>query len=91
MKENSFMGHKYSPLCDVTVYSSEFPDFLLFFVGGIYTGYRRKSKTLLTIDKRGSKIARHSFFDCHLSPVVANRATNDNRKLSLTIFEYDRR
>ena len=61
MKENSFMGHKYSPLCDVTVYSSEFPDFLLFFVGGIYTGYRRKSKTLLTIDKRGSKIARHSF------------------------------
>ena len=27
------------------------------------------SKTLLTIDKRGSKIARNSVFDCHLSPV----------------------
>ena len=26
-------------------------------------------KTLLTIDERGSKVARNSVFDCHLSPV----------------------
>ena len=31
---------------------------------------RRQLKTLLTIDERGSKIARNSVFDCHLSPVV---------------------
>ena len=30
---------------------------------------RRQSKTLSTIDKRGSKIDRYSVFDCHLSPV----------------------
>ena len=29
----------------------------------------RQSKTLLTIDERGSKIARNSGFDCHLSTV----------------------
>ena len=29
---------------------------------------RRQSKTLLTIVERGSKIARNSLFDCHLSP-----------------------
>ena len=33
------------------------------------TPERRQSKTLLTIDKRGSKIARNSIFDCYLSPV----------------------
>ena len=27
---------------------------------------RRQSKTLLTIDERGSKIDRYSVFDCHL-------------------------
>ena len=30
---------------------------------------RRQSKTLLTIDERGSKIDRNSVFDCHLSSV----------------------
>ena len=30
---------------------------------------RRQSKTLSTIDERGSKINRISFFDCHLSLV----------------------
>ena len=30
---------------------------------------RRQSKTLFTIDERGSKIARNSVFNCHLSPV----------------------
>ena len=30
---------------------------------------RRQSKTLSTIDERGSKIDRNSVFDCHLSPV----------------------
>ena len=49
----------------------------------IYTPGRRQSKTLLTIDQRGSKIvARNSVFDCHLSPVrrqmaVENSVSND--------------
>ena len=30
---------------------------------------RRQSKKLLTIDERGSEIARNSVFDCFLSPV----------------------
>ena len=30
---------------------------------------RRQTKTLLTIDERGSKINRNSVFDCHLSSV----------------------
>ena len=29
---------------------------------------RRQSKTLSTIDERGSKLDRNSVFDCHLSP-----------------------
>ena len=29
----------------------------------------RQSKTLSTIDERGSKIDRNSVFDCHLSPM----------------------
>ena len=37
---------------------------------------------LLTIDERGSKIARNSVFDCHLSPVrrqmaIKNSVSND--------------
>ena len=47
---------------------------------------RRQSITLLTIDERGSKIARNSVFDCHLSPV--NRATNGNRKPCFLRFLY---
>ena len=35
----------------------------------VTTPGRRQSKMLLTIDERGSKIARNSVFDCHLSPV----------------------
>ena len=35
----------------------------------IVTPDRRQSKTILTIDERGSYIARNSIFDCHLSPV----------------------
>ena len=47
-----------------------------------YTPGRRQSKTLLTIDGRGSKIARNSIFDCHLSPVgrqmaIKNSISND--------------
>ena len=43
---------------------------------------RRQSKTLLTIDERGSRIARNSVFDCHLSPVgrqmvIYNSVSND--------------
>ena len=35
----------------------------------LITSDMRQLKTILTIDKRGSKIARNSVFDCHLSPV----------------------
>ena len=43
---------------------------------------RRQSKPFLTIDERGSKIARNSVFDCHLSPVgrqmaIENSVSND--------------
>ena len=43
---------------------------------------RRQSKTRLTIDDRGSKIARNGVFDCHLSPVgrqmtIENSVSND--------------
>ena len=40
----------------------------------ILTPYRRRSKTLLTIEECGSNIARNSVFNCHL-------ATNGNPKL----------
>ena len=48
----------------------------------IITPDRRQSKTLLTVDERGSKIARYSVFDCHLSPVgrqmaIENSVSND--------------
>ena len=33
----------------------------------------RQSKTLLTLDERGSNIARNSIFDCHLSPSPATQ------------------
>ena len=47
-----------------------------------YTPGRRQSKTLSTIDKRGSKIFNNSVFDCHLSPVwrqmaIKNTVSND--------------
>ena len=35
----------------------------------VYTPEKRQSKTLLTIDERGSKIAWNSVFNCHLSQV----------------------
>ena len=37
--------------------------------GIVSTPGRLQLKTLLKIDERGSKIARNSVFDCHLSPV----------------------
>ena len=43
----------------------------------IDTPGRRQSKTLSTIDERGSKIDRNSVFDCHLSPVWRQKA-NEN-------------
>ena len=39
---------------------------------------RRQSKTFLTIDERGPKIARNSVFDCHLSPVGRQMATENS-------------
>ena len=37
----------------------------------------KQSKTLLTIDDRGSKIARNSVFNCHLSPVRREDSLSD--------------
>ena len=47
-----------------------------------YSRGRRQSKTLLTIDERGSEIDRYSVYDCHLSPIgrqmaVENSVSND--------------
>ena len=52
------------------------------FLSFLITPGRRQSKTLLTIDKRGSYIARNSVFDCHLSPIgrqmaIENSVSND--------------
>ena len=49
---------------------------------------RRQSKTLLTIDECGLKIARNSVFDCHLSPIwrqmaIENYVSNDVRFMSV--------
>ena len=46
------------------------------------TSGRWQLKTLLTIDGRGSKIARNSVFDCQLSPnwrqmAIENYVSND--------------
>ena len=48
----------------------------------IITPDRLQSKTLLSIDERGSKIARKCVFDCYLSPVgrrmaIENSVTNE--------------
>ena len=48
----------------------------------INTPGRRQSKTLSTINERGSKIVRNCAFDCHLSPVwrqmaIKNSVSND--------------
>ena len=52
---------------------------------------RRQSKTLLTIDERGSKTARNSVFDCHLSPgrrqmAIENSVSNDFRSVFVDSF-----
>ena len=44
----------------------------------ISTPDRLQSKMLLTIDERGSKIARNSVFDCHLSPVGRQMAIENS-------------
>ena len=48
----------------------------------MFTTGRLQSKTLLTIDERGSKLARNNDFDCHLSLVgrqkaIKNSVSND--------------
>ena len=45
---------------------------------------RQQSKTLLTIDERGSKVARNSVFDCQLLPVGRQIAI---KTLLQTIFD----
>ena len=47
----------------------------------ISTPDRRQPKTLVTINERGSKIARNSVFDCHLSP-VGRQKTIENSVLT---------
>ena len=56
---------------------------------------RQQSKTLLTIHKRGSKMARNNVFNCHLSPVgrqmaIENSVSNDFRSMfvdSIDVFD----
>ena len=58
---------------------------------------RGQSKTLVTIDERGSKITRNSVFNCHLSPVgwqmaIKNSVSNDFWSMfihSINVFECD--
>ena len=38
----------------------------------------RQSKTLLTIDERGSKIARKSVLECHLLPIGRQMAIKNS-------------
>ena len=44
----------------------------------ISTQDRWQSKTLLTIDELGTKIARNSVFGCHLSPVGRQMAIENS-------------
>ena len=44
----------------------------------VFTPGRRQSKTLSTIDERGSKIDGNSVFDCHLSPVWRQMAIENS-------------
>ena len=76
------------------------PCFVMQYLVSFLTPSRLQSKTLLTIDDRGSKIARNSFFDCHLSPVgrgrqmaIDNIVSNDfylhsSKVLSFSITAY---
>ena len=68
----TLMPIKLPPCCLNTTQSSISEDA----TENILTPDRWQSKTLLTIDERGSKAARNSAFDCHLSPVV-NSVSND--------------
>ena len=57
---------------------------------------RWQSKTVITIDKNGSKIAGNSVFDCYLSPVrrqmaIENSVSNDFLSTfvdSIDVFDY---
>ena len=61
---------------------------VFFMFGSCFMAYilvtldRWQSETFLTIDERGSYIARNSVYDCHLSPdwqqmVIVNSVSND--------------
>ena len=55
---------------------------------------RQQSKTLLTINEHGSKIARNSVFECHLSPIRRQMPIQnseiifDLRSLIVLTFEW---
>ena len=63
-------------------------------MSSMLTPGRWQSKTLPTIDERGSKIDRNSVFDCHLSPVwrqmaIENSVSNqifDQRSTIILVF-----
>ena len=60
----------------------EFLFWIWYFFYSTLSPDRRQSKALLTIDERGSKTARNSVLDCHLSPVwrqmaIENSVSND--------------
>ena len=59
---------------DIVIFAKIYPAMIILNTGT--TADRRQSKTLLTIDERGSKITRNSFFDCHLSQVGWQMAIN---------------
>ena len=56
----------------------------------------RQSNALLTIDERGSKVARNSVLDCHSSPVgrqmtIENSVYNDFRSMfvdGINVFDW---
>ena len=61
-----------------------------FYMLATITPDRRQSKTISTIDERGSKIDRNSVFDCHLSRLMAIENTGDkcqSKTLFLLIFD----
>ena len=51
----------------------------------VHTG-KAAIEMLLTIDERGSKIARNSVFDCHLSPVGRQKAIENSVSKDFLIY-----
>ena len=54
-----------------------------------HTPGRWQSKTLFTIDESGSKIARNSVFDCHLSPIERQMAIENHVSIDFRSTFFD--